>query len=978
METTPVIGDSAILRVLIVEASEAECERLLNALRGGGHAVYARQVFNPDDLSAALMEERWSIVLLNANLKLLPAGETLDTIRVADRDVPVVLVIDRGSKFLPAELLEAGAQDFVFKSNLTRLLPVVERECVNGLLRREGEKTVAAVREAASALGESEARFLQLAGNIPECFWLIDSESQQVTYVSKGYEQIWGRYVEALYADPNDWSKYLHDEDREQVVEAMQHHRRGGLDVKFRVVRPDGAIRWLHARNFPIRNEDGRIVSIGGIASDISSFVADNRQLAHLARFDSLTALPNQIAFYDRLQSMLGMAKRNGMPLAVMVIDIDRFRVVNETLGHLAGDEFLRQLAGRLSGSLREGDTVGRLGGDVFAAILPDTSEPKQVNIVARRVAETLAMPVRVDGNELFATASIGIAFCPRDGEERHELVQNALAAMRRAKETGRNSVQYFAPDMQEQERERLFFEVELRNAAIHNEFVLAYQPTVSCVDGRIISAEALLRWQHPRRGLIPPDQFMPKLEETGLIVPVCRWALQEACAQLAAWRAAGLELPKISINLSGRQLLSDTLCDDIETALAKSGLPADCLDLEITEGLLMQQPTLAVRVLEGLKSLGVSITLDDFGSGYSSLAYLKRFPVDALKVDRSFVRDIAADADDASITRAVITMAHHLKLKVIAQGVESEAQLALLISHQCDAVQGYFFSRPLPAIELEAMLGERKRLPGHLLKPVSRLPQALLIGVRGYNDVVKQLERAGHVLHQVADRAAAEAWLGEGRAEVVVCGPSQRDFDALEVMEMIARRLPQSERIMLVDDKNWRVSGQASADGRAHRLLRLPLAAEAVYAAIDGALVRRRIGDDYQRLLEEAESASRELIRIEEERQRLEDESQLWRTRDRNGYAILQGVMHQLPWPAFGVDGEGMLALVNQAGLAEFSGRLPIIGTPFREVLPEVPAPGQEEVIVVDGVPYRAWWRHVEAGGAQFGHLLFLQREEG
>ncbi len=977
METTPPSGESGILRALIVEASQAECERLLNALRGGGRVIYARHAFTPEELSAALMEERWHVVLLNAGLASLPAGETLDTIRVTDRDVPVVLMIDRGSRFLPTELLEAGAQDFVLKSNLARLLPVVERECVNGLLRREGERAVAAVREAATALGESEARFLQLAGNIPECFWLADAESRQITYISKGYEQIWGRYVEALYADPDDWVKYVHDDDKTTFVEAVHHHPRGGLDIRFRVLRPDGGVRWLHARNFPIRDEDGRIVSIGGIASDISSFVADTRQLGHLARFDALTALPNQIAFYDRLQTMLGLSRRNGLALAVMIIDIDRFRTVNETLGHLAGDEFLRQLAGRLSGSLREGDTIGRLSGDVFAAILVDVTEPKQVNIVARRVGETLAMPVRVEGTELFATASIGIAFSPQDGDERHELVQNALTAMRRAKERGRNSVQYFAADMQAEERDRLFFEVELRNAVVRNEFALAFQPIASCHDGSIIGAEVLLRWQHPRRGLVMPDEFMPQLEETGLIVPVARWALREACAHLAAWRAAGFGLPAMSINLSGQQLLSDTLYEDIETTLLKNDLPATCLQIEVAESHLMRQPLPVTRVLEKLRTLGVGVLLDDFGSGHASLANLRHFPVDALKVDRSFVRDIAADEGEASITRAIITMAHQLKLKVIAQGVENESQLALLIAHRCDAIQGYFFSRPVPAVEMMALLRAEKTLPARMLQPRHDGPIALAVAIPEFAEVFERLKSEGHRVHIIADPEAAWAWLQANRPQVVICGPAHENFEPWRWANSAAKSLSDSEWIMLVEESGWLAAVRGDIAGRPARVLCLPITEQVLYADIDRALTRSRVGAENEQLAERVIQAERISINSEEERRRLTEENERWRARDRNGYAILQNLIYQLPWPAFGIDAEGMLALVNEAGLAEFAGRLPLVGTPFREVLPEAPTVGEAGNIEIDGVRYKTWWRNVEAGGAEYGHLLFLQREE-
>jgi len=970
-------GEVKTLRILIIESDERECERLLNGLRGGGTILDSLHVFSAEALADALVSERWDAILLNCNLRALPAAEILDTIRVTDAYVPVILIVNRGQKSPPTELLASGAQDFVFKSNLSRLQPVVERECINSRLRRDGEKAIAAVRAAANAMGESEARFLQLAGNVPECFWLTDADSQQVTYVSKGYEQIWGRYVEALYADPADWMRHVHPEDRERVEQSMLLRQSGGLDEKFRVIRPDDTVRWLHARNFPIRDDNGRIISIGGVASDITNFIVDQNQIARLAHYDALTALPNQIAFYDRLQNLIGLARRNGMRLAVMVVDIDRFRSVNETLGHIAGDELLRQVAGRLSGSLREGDTVGRLGGDVFGAILVDTAELQQANVVAQRVIEMLALPVQVEGQELFSTASLGIAFYPQDGNERHELVRNAESAMRRAKELGRNNIQFYSPALQMEMRDRLFLEVDLRNAAVRNEFVLVYQPMVSCANGRITGVEALLRWQHPRRGLVSPDQFIPLLEETNLIIPVGRWVLQTACAQAMAWRQAGHDLPSVSVNLSIRQLQSDSLCDDIAIALATSGLPAACLDVEITESMLMQNAAGVVRTLDALKTLGVTISLDDFGTGYSSLAYLKRFPLDSVKVDRSFVQDITADSDDASITRAVITMAHHLKLKVVAEGVETEGQLALLISHQCDMIQGYFFSRPLPAEQIEELLATDQRLPIHLLRSGTRKPMALFVGVEGFDEVIRQLERDGHRVCLADDLDSAVQWFAGNLADVVVCGPPQANFDALALLRAARDLQPQCERFILADSRHWRTVGAAANDGSAHRLLRLPLPPETLRELVEEALLHRQMSENFDRVSEEAEIAARELVRVESERRRLEEENRSLQRHDRSTHAILQEVLHQLPWPVFGIDSEGMLALVNEAALNEFGDRRPALGVPFNAILPDVTIGGKSETVRFGKVTYRAWWRTIQADGETNGHLLFMQREQ-
>ncbi|MBS1196455.1 MAG: hypothetical protein H6R18_240 [Proteobacteria bacterium] len=972
-------GAADILSVLILESETRECERLLQALQSGGHTVFARYAFNPSELAAALCEDqRWSIILLNCNLENLPATETLDTIRVADPTVPVILILDRDSKFLPSGLLESGAQDFVLKSNLSRLLPVVERECANGLLRRDSEKTVQAVRDAADAFGESKARFLQLAGNIPQCFWLVDAATLQFTYISPGYEQIWGESVNKLYADPADWLRPVHADDREKLENALHLRRMGGLDEKFRVVRSDGRLRWLHARNFAIRDDDGHVVSIGGIADDITSFVADQSQVAHLALFDALTALPNQIAFYDRLQNLLNISRRKGMRLAVMIIDIDRFHVINETLGHVAGDELLRQVAGRLSGVVREGDTVGRLGGDVFAAILADTAEVDQAELVARRAIETLALPVQVEGHEVFATASVGIAFYPQHGEERHELVRNAELAMRRAKEDGRNNVELYAPDLQEAMRDQLFLEVDLRNAVVRGEFILHYQPRLCCHSGRVQGVEALLRWQHPSRGLITPEQFLPLLEETGLVLPVGRWVLIKACEQVAAWHKAGVDVPVVSVNLSARQLHSETLFDDVVAALSASGLQASMLELELTESMLMQQhATKVMHTLARLKELGVGLVLDGFGTGYSSLVQLRRFPIDAVKVDRSFVQDITAGDNDASLTRAIINLAHSLKLKVVAVGVESEGQLALLISHGCDAFQGYFYSRALPVSQLEMTLAGRHGLPPHLQKPVKRQPTVLLAGFEGQQEVLAMLEPLPCHAVAVDGVAAALEWLAANWPDVIVCGSPRQDFAALELLQEARRRYPECECFLLADSCVWNSVAEATNTGDIDHLLRLPLLPEHLCRLLQQALARRQVALEFADLAEAAALSARELVRLEESRMHLEAENRLLHLRNRSGYAILQAVVGELPWPVLGVDREGMLALVNEVAQELFADRWPVLGTSLQAMLPEAPQQGGSGRLVVRDTPYRAWWREVVIGGEIYGYLLFLQKDE-
>lgn len=951
--------NAAILRVLLIEPDGRDGQRLVDALQGGGHVVHARQVSRQDELVQALRDEQWDTALLSCSLGDLPVAAAMDLFLELAPMLPVILTVDRGSPDFPFELLDKGACDFVFKSNPSRLLAVVERECARvGLLRERRESLVGP--EQFAEIDEGAARFFQLASHVPECYWLVDADTQRVTYVSKGYEQIWGRHVEALYAHRLDWLSYVHQDDRARVLAEARQYRMGGLDVRFRVERPGDSLRWLHVRNFPVRDERGDIVSVGGVATNITSLLADKWKAPFFAHFDALTALPNQLMFHDQMQRMLALSRRKRLPLGVMVVDIDRFRELNETFGHASGDELLRQIAGRVSGSLRESDVLGRIGGDVFGVLLPDVGDLQQAGIVARRIIDALIMPVRVDGCDVFATAGIGIAFYPQDGRDVHELVTNAEIACRHAKNLGRNSYHCYSPGMQESIRDRMLLEIDLRNATLCKEFVLHYQPKASCANGRITGTEALLRWAHPRRGIVGPDQFIPLLEETGLIVPVGRWVLEEACRQTVEWQAAGLDIPSISVNLSARQLQSDTLLADVAATLDKTGLKAACLDLEITESMLMDNAEAAIRTLTALKKMGVTISLDDFGTGYSSLAYLKRFPIDTVKVDRSFVQDIAADSDDASITRAVITMAHHMKLKVVAEGVETQEQLALLISHQCDVIQGYFFSRPLAAPAMMDLLSTDTRLPNHLLRSGTRKPMALFVAVDGFEEVISRLTREGHRVCEVTDLQGAVQWFTGNLVDVLVCGAPRKDFDAEALIALAAETQPKCERVLVADSRQWNRKAVAglSASGQVHRVIHVPADTASFHQVVEEALSRRYISDEYNRLSHEVEVAEREMLRIEEDRRRLASENQMLREQAHGGFRILQDVLAEVPWPVIGIDVAGQIVLANDVACERFAARGFAPGIVLAAVLPELEQVGAGDEVELDDVRYRCRWR--------------------
>jgi diguanylate cyclase (GGDEF)-like protein len=425
----------------------------------------------------------------------------------------------------------------------------------------------------------------------------------------------------------------------------------------------------------------------------------------YLAFHDELTSLPNRMMLNQRLDQALSRHSRAGTQLAIMFMDLDRFKVINDSLGHGAGDVLLRQVADRLRGESRKGDTVARMGGDEFVLLIENPETLMDVSACAQRVVERLSAPYVLARNDCHITVSAGISIFPSDGVDSQALLKAADVAMYRAKELGRNNYLRYAPSMNVHTLDRLELESDLRHALERGEFLLHYQPIVETATGLITATEALLRWNHPLRGLISPTAFIPLAEETGLIVPIGEWVLATACARNKAWQTQGLTNLSVSVNLSMRQFGDPMLLENLIRIIGASGLDPSSLELEITESMVMPHGACAVAVLENLKSIGVKIVIDDFGTGYSSLAYLKRFPIDTLKVDRSFIRDIPADTSDMKITRAIIALAHGLKLKVVAEGVETAEQLKFLRAHHCDSAQGYFLHRPLPEAEVTRVL---------------------------------------------------------------------------------------------------------------------------------------------------------------------------------------------------------------------------------------------------------------------------------
>ncbi len=461
-----------------------------------------------------------------------------------------------------------------------------------------------------------------------------------------------------------------------------------------------------------VRNECNDLTSFVAVFSDISAIKESEARFEHLAHHDPLTGLPNRLLLHARMEHAVTRARRTQSRFAVLFLDLDRFKTVNDSFGHPVGDLLLQEVARRLTDCVRSDDTVARLGGDEFTILIEDLLDPGNAAKTAVKILEALSAPFDLGGLEVFSSGSLGIALFPDDGDDATTLLRNADSAMYRAKQKGPKSFHLYTTDLSELARQRLEIETGLRRALERDEFVLHYQPQISLSDDRVIGAEALIRWNHPEMGLMPPDSFIPVAEETGLIEEIGQWVLQTACSQNWRWQDAGLPAIRVAVNVSGRQITHTPLEDVVCEALAFSGLDAQYLELEITESVFMDQTEVSVRALGALKELGVSLAIDDFGAGYSSLSYLRRFPIDRLKIDQTFIRDISSNTHDQAIAQAVVALGHSLQLTVIAEGVETAEQLECLRAQGCDEVQGFLFSRPHPAGDFAVFLENHQPKP--------------------------------------------------------------------------------------------------------------------------------------------------------------------------------------------------------------------------------------------------------------------------
>jgi len=510
-----------------------------------------------------------------------------------------------------------------------------------------------------------------------------------------------------------EWVQRIHPEDMPSLLTVQQRLFEGAehnFIHEHRKRCKDGSWKWIQVRGMVVaRDADGAPLRVIGTYIDISERKAAEQRILHLASHDALTGLPNRDLLRDRMQQAIMQARRNNKPAALLFIDLDQFKTINDSLGHDMGDLLLQAVALRLVAGVRSEDTVARQGGDEFIVLLPNMSYAQDAGLLAQKLLADLQLSFQIHDKELHISASIGIAVFPDDGEEVDTLLKNSDIAMYHAKEVGRNNYQFFTPKMNQLAAERLALATDLRHAIARDELLLHFQPIIDIASGQLAGMEALLRWQHPKQGLIAPLKFISLAEETGLIGAIGEWVLQTSCAQVKAWQAQGYAVPRLSINLSAKQFRQKTLAHAIARILQETGVAAADIELEMTESLLMENSDEVAENLKQIGDIGLGIAIDDFGTGYSSLSYLKRFTISTLKIDRSFVMDIASDPDDAAIVTAIIALAHSLQMKVIAEGVEDAAQLAFLKQHGCDQYQGTHFSPALSATEMILKLQRRQ-----------------------------------------------------------------------------------------------------------------------------------------------------------------------------------------------------------------------------------------------------------------------------
>lgn len=683
-------------RLLIVDDNEMNRDMFARRLERKGYVVELAE--NAKDLLQRVKRDAVDLVLLDIEMPEISGLDALKALRelYSAAELPIIMVTAKTQSEDIVKALDLGANDYLTK-------PIDFPVAVARI------DTQLSHKKAQEALKESEERYALAARGSNDGLWDWNL-SANLVHFSPRWKAMSGYQESEIGTSPEEWFERIHDADRERVKKEIAAHQKGltpHFESEHRMLHKDGSFRWMLSRGVAVHDASGNASRMAGSQTDITEGKVS----------DPLTGLPNRLLFIDRVGRLVKHTKRRKDQLfAVLFLDLDGFKMINDSMGHLIGDQLLLGVAGRLEKCLRVSDTVARLGetftvarlgGDEFTVLLDDIKDPGDAKRAAERMMKALTPPFILGGKEVFTSVSIGIALSNPGYEQAEDILRDADTAMYRAKSLGKGRYEVFDADMRARVMARLQLETDLRHALERGEFRNFYQPIVALASGDIAGFEALLRWQHPTRGLLAPIEFIPVAEETGLIRELGWWNLREACRQISVWRASFIAHPylTISVNLSAKQFLQPNLVEDIRKLLVELEVPPEALRLEITESTVMADPSAAVEMLEKIKSLGIHLAIDDFGTGYSSLSYLHRFPLDTLKIDRSFISGMGDQGEGIEIARTILPMANNLRLDVVAEGIETVQQVSLLKKLQCKYGQGYYFSRPLSAEGIATLL---------------------------------------------------------------------------------------------------------------------------------------------------------------------------------------------------------------------------------------------------------------------------------
>jgi diguanylate cyclase (GGDEF)-like protein/PAS domain S-box-containing protein len=685
-------------KILLIENDPVAADAICAALATAGSESF--EVEWVRDLSGGLErlgKRGIDAVLLQLALPDSEGMETLNKVLLAAADMPIVMLGSDGNEELAKQAVARGAQDYLLPGHLDSyslpraLRNAIDRKIVEDALYIEKERAVVTLNSIGDAVLCTD-----ISGNVS----YLNLVAETMTGWARG--EAAGKPLAQVFQIIDGATRKV---ARDPMEMAIEQNRTVGLSANCILIRRDGYESAIEDSCAPIHDRAGRVIGAVIVFHDVSAARAMSREMTHAAQHDVVTNLPNRLLLNDRITQSIALARRYNRPIAVIFLDLDHFKYINDSLGHATGDQLLQSVSKRLLASVRSSDTVSRQGGDEFVILLAEITYPEDAATSARKILLSLNALHSVEEHDLHIDGSIGISIYPEDGEDAGTLIKNADMAMYHAKEKGRNNFQFFKAEMNLKAVERQSLEGGLRHAIEREEFLLHYQPKVNLETGEITGIEALIRWQQMDRGLIPPSRFVPVAEDCGLILPIGRWVMREACKQARAWQKAGLPALPIAVNVSAMEFRKKGFVSGVREILAETGLEARYLELELTEGVLMEDAESTAAVLQELKRMGVHLAVDDFGTGYSSLSYLRQFPIDVLKIDQSFVDQITSDPEASPIVSAIISMGKNLRYLVVAEGIETHEQLAFLRARHCAEGQGYLFSRPVAAPQFADLL---------------------------------------------------------------------------------------------------------------------------------------------------------------------------------------------------------------------------------------------------------------------------------